>query len=111
MLMDCPPLLSFAALAVGALGRGCGPVCRLPAFSALAADVGHVGAVAANHFAAFLTGATRFFRIEFVRRTFLVGRLATLAGDLTLLVLVHRSETALCRLAFLLVAARACSAP
>jgi hypothetical protein len=77
----------------------------LPAFSALAADIGHVGAVAAYDFAAFLAGPARFFRIEFVRRAFLMGSLTALAGDLTLLVLVHRSETALGRLAFLLVTA------
>jgi hypothetical protein len=66
-----------------------------------------VGAVAAYHFPAFLARPARFFRIELVRRPFLVGGLAALAGDLTLLILVHRSETALGRLAFLLVAARA----
>nr|GFD58948.1 hypothetical protein [Tanacetum cinerariifolium] len=73
--------LLAAALAVAGLGRRCGAVGRLPAFPALAADVGHVGAVAADHFPAFLAGAARFFRVELVRRTLLVGGLATLAGD------------------------------
>src|SRR6476620_7122827 len=88
-------LISFrlAALAVAPLGGCRGAVGRLPAFPALAADVGHVGAVAADHFPAFLACTARFLRIEFVRRSFLVGGLATLARDLTLLILVHRSET------------------
>jgi hypothetical protein len=39
-------------------------------------------------------GFARLFRCELVGSTLLMGRLATLAGDLTLLLVVHRGETA-----------------
>jgi hypothetical protein len=105
--MDDPtePSAFFLALAI-ALGRGCGGALGgLAAFATLAADVGHVCTVAAHGLAAFLSGPARFFGIEFVRRAFLVGGLAALAGYFTLLVLVHRGEAALGGLsAFLRVA-------
>ena len=80
----------------------CGTLRRLPAFATFAANIGHVRAIAAHGFATLLSGAARFFGIEFVRRAFLVCCLSAFARDFTLLVLVHRRETALGRLPALL---------
>src|SRR5450830_1299695 len=84
-------LVALAAAFAGG-GRGGGAAGGLSAFAALAADFSHVVAVAADCFAPFLAGAAGFFGVELVGRAFLVGRLAALAGDFALLVLVHGSE-------------------
>src|SRR5882757_8350011 len=61
------------------------PVRRLPAFAAFTAYFRHVLAVAADSLAAFLSGPACFLRVEFMGGAFLVGCLATLAGDFALL--------------------------
>ena len=69
---------------------------RLPArFAAATADRRHVLAVPAHCHAALAAGFARFAGIEFVRRALGVRRLATLAGDLLLLVAIHRREAAI----------------
>src|SRR5450830_1324948 len=85
-------LVALAAAFAGGGSGGGGAAGGLSAFAALAADFSHVVAVAADCFAPFLAGAAGFFGVELVGRAFLVGRLAALAGDFALLVLVHGSE-------------------
>jgi hypothetical protein len=59
-----------------------------------AADGGHVFAVAADRLAP-CPRAARFFRIEFVRRAFLVGGLSAFAGDGALCGFIHGGKAAL----------------
>src|SRR2546429_3539860 len=62
-------------------------------FATATTDGRHVVAIAADGNTALAARVARFRRIELVRRTFGMRRLATLAGDLALLRSIHRSES------------------
>src|SRR4051794_7947435 len=63
--------------------------------AALAANLGHVFTILADRFAALATGFTGFLRIKLMSSTLFVSCFATLAGNLALLVFVHRREATL----------------
>src|SRR5262249_18574779 len=67
------------------------PIAAHP-LAALAADLGHVLAVLADDLAPLPAGLPRLVPRELMGSALLVGGLAALAGDLPLLVLVHRRE-------------------
>src|SRR5438067_11579263 len=60
--------------------------------AALAADLRHVLPIFAHDFAALATRLAGLFWREFVRGTLVLRGLATLAGDLALLLFIHRGE-------------------
>jgi hypothetical protein len=62
--------------------------------TALAADLGHMIAVAADRLAAAASGFGRLLRIEFMCRATAVSGPPAFAGDLALLLRVHGSESA-----------------
>src|SRR5689334_8604679 len=62
-------------------------------FAALAPDPGHMIAVAADNLTALTSSVAGFVRCKLVSSTFLVGCPTTLACDLALFLLVHRSKT------------------
>jgi len=70
---------------------------RMPCYATAAADAGHVLAVAAHSFAALASCLPRFFGREPMRGAKGLRREATATGDLFLLLLVHRGETASAR--------------
>jgi len=68
----------------------------LPAarFAALATDLGHVLAILADGHTALATGGASLVRRKFVSSALLMGSTTTFAGDLALLLGIHRGEPA-----------------
>src|SRR5690606_32138569 len=58
-------------------------------------DLGHMLPITAHGAAPALTGVAGFGAIEFMRVAALMGGATALAGDLSLLVLIHRSKAAI----------------
>ncbi len=63
------------------------------ALATLAADLRHVSAIFADGLATLTTGLARFFGSKLVCRALLVGRPATLAGDLAATLARQRPES------------------
>jgi hypothetical protein len=88
IIVIAPASVSTAAIAAVVV------VVSTARFATLATDLRHVLTILADRFAALATGFAGFFRIELVGVSALVSRFTALAGDLSLLVFVHRSKTA-----------------
>ena len=65
-------------------------------------------ATSMSRLAALATAPPRFFRSEFGRRAFLMGGVTAHAGDLTLLLWIHRCKAAIARAVFVALAACFC---
>jgi len=99
-----------AADLAGLLFRAAAVAARraLAVAAALAAGTGCAAGAGAGRLAiavAHAAGTACFFRSKFVCRSFCVGSLAALAGDLALACRIHRSETAIAGTAALAAAA------
>src|SRR5579871_3398893 len=100
-LAQSPGALVFLVALLAALAANVRHVLAVFAdgFATFFADLGHMLAIFADSFAALAACLAGLFGGELVSSTLLVSRLAALAGNLALLLLVHGRKSAIARIA------------